>query len=363
MHNGINSRRKANKTQKFIINMQKYIRILALGIAASLSGVISSQAQLIDTESFNYPSSSGIIGQAQGGAGWVTMATSGNGLAGGNWSSKADVGGGFIGTGATPGSTIVSGLSYTDGNGNVLTTSGNSLSVVTTTGTTAQPELQTTSTFGALGAANTAAVGTLWVSYLWQGLNTTGNTLGATSGLYRQATVTFATGGVTGTASSGSERLDVGMPNVTAANQGTVNPNISLWTAGGSLPNTYSSIAPSQSGVAGNNGQTDFILMEFVLDNSTSTADTVNVWINPILGGVLGTPQLQYTAQDLTAINTIRIASQSTNTTEGYFSGQQFDELNIGDTVASVEPVPEPVTLTLAGLGGLALLGLKRKLA
>jgi hypothetical protein len=349
---------------KFIL--EKHSTILALAVAVSLTAALSARAQLVATDSINYNAGAYIIGQASGSPNWVTMAASGNGLAGGNWSSKSDVGGGYTGTGANPGSTIVSGsLHYTDGSGNVLITSGNSLSVVTTSGTTAQPELITTSTFGALGVANTAAPGTLWVSYLWQGLNTTGNTLGATTGLYRQATVTFATGGTSATASSGSERLDVGMPNITAANQGTVNPNISLWTAGGSLPNTFSSTAPQQSTVAANNGQTDFILMEFVLDNSSTTADTVNVWINPTLTGTtpVGSPNLTYAAQDFTAVNTIRIASQSTNTTEGNFSGQQFDELNIGDTVASVEPVPEPVTLTLAGLGGLALLGLKRKLA
>ena len=345
---------------------KKPLSILALGVGISLATAFSSHAQTIASDSINYTAGSYIVGQASGSPGWVTMNTAGNGLAGGNWSSKSDVGGGYTGTGANPGSVIVSGsLHYTDGSGNVLITSGNSLSVVTTSATTAQPELITASTFGALGAANTAAPGTLWVSYLWQGLNTTGNTLGATTGLYRQATVMFATGGASGTASSGSERLDVGMPNITAANQGTFNPNVSLWTAGGSLPNNYSSTAPQQSTVAANNGLTDFILMEFVLDNSSTTADTVNVWINPTLTGTtpVGSPNLTYAAQDFTAINTIRIASQSTNTTEGYFSGQQFDELNIGDTVASVEPVPEPVTLTLAGLGGLALLGLKRKLA
>ena len=339
--------------------MQKYLNTLAVTAAVSLCTSLTAQAQSIASESINYAPGSFIVGQASGSPGWTTMATSGNGLAGGNWSSKSDVGGGFTGTGATPGSTIVSGsLNYTDGMGNVLSTSGNSLSVVATTSTTAQPELQTTSTFGALAAANTAAAGTLWVSYLWQGLNTTGSG----SGLYRQATVTFATGGVSGTASSGSERLDIGMPNISAVNQGTVNPNISLWTAGGSLPNTYSSTAPLQSGVSANNGQAAFVLMQFVLDNTTTTADTVNIWINPILGGVLGTPQLQYTAQDFSALNTIRIASQSLNTTYGTVGGeQQIDEINVGNTVLDVEPVPEPATFALASLGGLALLALRRK--
>ena len=337
--------------------MKKTLGILALMVGVSLISALSARAQLNASDSINYPAGAYIIGQASGSSGWLTMATSGNGLAGGNWSSKSDVGGGFTGTGANPGSAIVAGLNYTDGNGNVLTTSGNSLSVITTTSTTAQPELISSSTFGVLGAANTAAPGTLWMSYLWQGLNTTGSG----SGLYRQATILFATGGVSGTASSGSERLDVGMPNISAVNQGTVLPNISLWDSGG-LGQHYTSTAPLQSGVSANNGLTAFILMQFIVDNSTSTADTVNVWINPILGGTLGAPNLTLASQELSAINAIRVASQSLNTTYGTVGGeQQIDEIRIGNTVLDVEPVPEPTIVALAGLGSLALLMLRRK--
>ncbi len=270
--------------------MQKYIRTLALTSVISLGASLTAQAQLIASESFNYTAGSSIIGQASGSPGWMTMNTSagGNGINGGNWTSKSDVGAGFTGNGANPGTAIVSGsLHYTDGSGNVLNTSGGSLTAESiANSTTAQPELGTTATFGALGAANTAASGTLWVSYLWQGLNTTGSG----SGLYRQATVMFVNGAASGTASGGSERLDIGMPNIYAANQGTVNPNISLWDSGG-LGQHYTSTAPLQSGVAANTigSSADFILMEFVLDNSSTTADTVNVWINPTLGGVLGT--------------------------------------------------------------------------
>lgn len=344
--------------------MQKYHNILALTAVVSLAASLTVQAQPIASEGFNYNPGSSIIGQASGSPGWMTMNTSagGNGINGGNWTSKSDVGAGFTGTGANPGSSIVSGsLSYTDGSGNVLSTSGGSLVAESiANSTTAQPEIGTTATFGALGAANTAASGTLWVSYLWQGLNTTGSS----SGLYRQGTVMFVNGAASGTASGGSERLDIGMPNIDSLNQGTVNPNISLWTAGGIAGGNGSlaSTAPLQSTVAANNGQADFILMEFVLDNTTTTADTVNVWINPTLGGVLGSPNLTWGSQDMSAINGIRISAQGLNTTYGSVGGEeQVDEINIGDTVASVEPVPEPASMALAGLGGLALLALKRQ--
>ncbi len=120
-------------------------------------------------------------------------------------------------------------MSYTDGSGNTLATSGGSLISATANSTTAQPERElTTGTFGALAAANTASAGTLWMSYPWQGLNTTGSG----SGLYRQSSMMFLQGATSG-AGTGSERLDIGMPNISAANQATVLPNLSLWVSGG----------------------------------------------------------------------------------------------------------------------------------
>lgn len=317
------------------------IAALSLGLLAT-----SAQAQLIASDSFNYAAGSGVIAtEGTGGTGW-----------GSGWVSKTDT------TSAPVSQVMASSLGYTDGLGNVLTTSGGSLISATTTTTTGQPQRQLPGTIGALSGATTAAgSGTLWVSYLWQGLNTTGSG----SGLYRQAIMMFINGATSAANGSGSERLDIGMPNISAVNQGTVNPNISLWTSGGISGGngTISSTAPVQSSVAANNGSTDFILMKFTVDSVTTTADTVQVWINPNLTGLqpVTAANLTWSLQDLSAINGMRVQSGALNTTYGSIGGtQQVDEFNVGNTVADVEPVPEPSSFALAGLAGLALVALRR---
>lgn len=333
--------------------MQKTLTVLSLTAGITLIATLSTQAQLIANESFSYASGSSVIStEGTGGTGW--------GFA---WNSKTDPSSNPT-AGYSLSQVAAASLSYTDGSGHTLTTSGGSLiSSAGTSTTTAQPEraLAAGVTFGSLAAANTADPGTLWVSYLWQGLNTS-----ATSGgLFRQSIMMFLTGAGSGTG-SGSERLDIGMPNISTANEATVNPNISLWTSGGSLPNNYGSTTPLQSTVSADNGATDFILMEFIVDNSTATADTVDVWINPTLNGTapVGTPNLTYALQDLSALDGLRVQSGGFNATYGSVGGaQQVDEINIGDTPFDVEPVPEPASMALAVLGGLALLGMRRKIS
>jgi hypothetical protein len=200
------------------------------------------------------------------------------------------------------------------------------------------------------------------MSYLWLGGNTS-----SSGSLFRQATMMFLKGASTSsTTPSGTEYMDVGMPNISAANVGTVNPNISLWSSSGNAGQILSSTAPLQSSVAANNGVTDFILIEMT---GTATAwgaagnsETMNVWINPILGGTLGTPNISYSGQDLSGINAIRIQGGGYNVTYGALPGEEaVDEINFGDTMADVEPVPEPASMALAALGGLALLALRRR--
>jgi hypothetical protein len=167
---------------------------------------------------------------------------------------------------------------------------------------------------------------------------------------------------------SGQERLDIGTPNISAANQGTVNPNISLWSANGIVGGNGSltSTAPLQSSVS-TYAATSFILIKFSLDNVTATADTVSVWINPTLTGAqpVGAADLTWTSQNWSDLNGIRIASNAGNATTGNVGGsQQVDELNIGNDVASVEnivAVPEPGTLAMAAMGGVAIMALIRR--
>jgi hypothetical protein len=172
----------------------------------------------------------------------------------------------------------------------------------------------------------------------------------------------------TSTSPGGTEYMDVGMPNISSANVSTVNPNISLWSSAGNAGQTLSSTAPLQSTVAANSSATDFILIEMTGTatawGASGNAETMNVWINPILTGTTpgGAPDITYSLQDLSVINAIRIQGGGFNATYGTLPGEEtVDEINFGDTAADVEPVPEPASMTLAALGGLALLALRRK--
>ncbi len=323
-------------------------RTLVLSLGTLLVANVSANAQVIASEGFNYNAGTAVIAtEGTGGTGWANP-----------WNSKSDT---------TQTVVSASSLSYTDGSGNTLATSGGSLIATTANATASQPERELTSTtFGALAAANPAAgaAGTLWMSYLWQGLNTTGSG----SGIYRQASMMFLQG-ATSAVGSGSERLDIGMPNISAANSATVNPNLSLWASGGLAGQTASSTAPVQSTVAANNGATTFVLIEMTMDNLTTTADTMSIWFNPTLTGAtpVGAANLTYSLADLSGLNGIRLQSGNLNTTFGTVGGQQqADEINFGDTAADVEPLavvntPEPGTVALAAIGGLAMLGLRRK--
>ena len=326
--------------------MKKYLNILALTAGASLVGAVSAQAQLFGYDGFNYNTGLGTIsGQLPGSGDWKFP-----------WFDKLN--------GGISGSTVQSGsLSYS-----TLPTTGNSVALSGAPGT-AYDQIGFNQTFGTYAnSLNTVAPGTLWMSYLWESGNT-GNLSSSFNNLFRQANLgLFVTGTATG---AGSEYLDVGMPNISDANASTVKPNISLWYGGHGLAGqTGSSTAPNlQSSVAADNFNVNFMLIEMVLDNNTTTADTINVWINPTLGADVTTvtPDLTYSLQDLSKLDTVRFQSGNNNTTYGGYGMQSFDELRVGTDMNSVETLtsatltPEPVSMALLGLGGLSLLLFRRK--
>ena len=313
--------------------MKKYLNILALTAGASLVGAVSAQAQLIAYDGFNYP---------QAAPGTFAGSSGGTGDWNGAWTDNNNL------------TAVVPGMSYS-----TLPVIGNSIAAQGTTATS-QAYRKLNSTFGAYANGNTSAPGTLWMSYLWASDNTgTLDPNGSGYNLFRQATMGLYQGT--------SEYADIGMPNISAVNAPTVNPNVSFWVSHGlSTGSSPGSTTPIQSGVAANNFNTDFILVQFLVDQSSATADTINIWINPTVGGVLGAPDMTYAGQDFSGINAFRISSNNSNATYGGAGIQNVDELRLGWTADAVETmsvanVPEPASMALLGFGGLSLLLFRRK--
>jgi hypothetical protein len=338
---------------------QKRLEIMALMSLAALVLSTTARAQVIAQDDF----SEGTVGNeifetGTAGSGWAN-----------EWADKNNL------------DRVQSGpLGYTDGNGTVLNTSSfssspNSLQSygAANPGTSSsEPERTLSSTIGADALANTADADTMWVSFLWQGNNTS-----ATGSLFRQASFMFLSGASSSSTSpGGTELMDIGMPNISSTTVSTLNPNISMWFANGNVPTAIPSTAPLQSTWAANNNQTYFILVELTgaAANWSTTAnggagETVNVWVDPLLNGATPTESadLTYTGQNLAGVNAIRIQGGGYNATYGTLPGEEtVGSVIFGDTIADVEPgflapVPEPGTLALAGLGGLGLLAFRRR--
>lgn len=297
----------------------------------------SAKAQLIVYDGFNYTAATGIAGQSGGDStGWASP-----------WGTTS--------AGYQIGTNTAAGLTYGD-----LATDGGALQVgypqpgVPGGNTTATPQRTLPDTLGDLAAANTADVGTLWLSFLIY------NPTYPTTTYYRQSNLGFFSGAAsTGTGGGGTEKADLGLANGSA----TVGTDFSAW--GG----TVTAAAPNQSTVSAFSASVQFVLVEMVVDNTTA-ADTYYAWFNtdPSTFSInadapdISTASVTNSGADLSSVNALRFQAGNANG-NGTNAFYTVDEVRLGDSFADVTPTPEPATVTLAALGGMALFVLRRKRA
>jgi hypothetical protein len=310
--------------------------VVAVSLVALLGAGNSAKAQVISYDGFNYPAGTGNAGDTGGDStGW-----------GGPWASST--------AGSQIQTNTASGLTYGD-----LTTDGGALQVGAPqpgapigTATAAVAQRLLPDTLGDLAAANG---GSLWLSFLIYNPAYPTNT--AASIYNRQSNLGFFSGATSGGA-NGSEKSDLGLDNTSA----TVAPNFATW--GG----TISASTPNMSTVSAFSGSVQFVLIEMFVDQTTAV-DTYYAWfnLNPSTFSInadapsISTANLTNSGADLTSVNALRFQAGgfNANGTNAFYT---VDEIDLGDSFASVTPTPEPATMTLAAIGGTAaLLALRRR--
>ncbi|MFK5893547.1 MAG: hypothetical protein QM504_10035 [Pseudomonadota bacterium] len=234
--------------------------------------ISNSQAQLIAYDGFDYSLDDSLTG-LDGGSGWATAWTSNSG------SGK-----------------IVSGLNYSDANGNQLVREGNAYEV--------NPSIffyqtlrDTTTTFGTGGT-------TVWLSFIIQQANVSTGT--------NYATVTLGTGF-------------------------TFDSNAMIGGIGGNPSHSFiGNFYGSSGGVSDLSNtlglsESTFLVLRF--DFSESGNDSLSLWFNPILDNTIGDPLLTYSGKNYAEmISGITIA-------HGDFRNFVYDEIRIGIDYASVSPI------------------------
>lgn len=291
-----------------------------LAVPAALLACASVHAQLISSETF-----SGYTVGTQ-----VTADTPSPTVAGytGDWTS--------VDFGSLHPTTTAGSLSY--GGAGYAASSGNHIAVPTYS--------------GGIGAGNSGrmyrlldssttvtstTVGTLYLSWLYQ------------------------TGNEDGTAGTVYQTLD--LYNGSGNSNGPRAFNAGLTTNGGQSGNQYDfgvNEAYTSTGVTADSGVHLFVI-EFNL-SATAGQDSVTVWLDPTLGA--GTPSggITVSGQDI-AFDHLAISDYASSGSIG--NSGAWSDIRFGTTFDSVTiaPVPEPSTMALAGLGGLALLFLSKRKA
>jgi len=318
--------------------LRKQISGLAIAIVGSLAIASSASAQVIVYDGINYPNAGpfgmSIAGQSGGDStGW-----------GGPWASST--------AGSKIATNTVTGLFYGG-----LSVDGGAVQVGAPqpgpgTSTAAVAQRLLPNTLGSLAAANN---GVLWLSFLIYNPVYPTNTSG-TSLFYRQSNLGFFSGATSGGA-NGSEKADLGMDNTSA----TVPPVFAAW--GG----TVTGAAPNQSTVSAFSPDTQFVLMELVVDN-TAAVDTYYAWFNTdpsLFANNANTPSISTASvtnsgADLSSVNALRFQAGgfNGNGTNAFFT---VDEIRLGDSFMDVTPTPEPATMALFGIGAVGMTLLIRR--
>ena len=284
----------------------KPLAVTACGILALTC--LNIHAQLISSESF-----SGYTVGTQ-----VTSDTPSPTVAGytGNWTA---VDFGTVHPTTTAGSLAYGGAGY-------AASTGNNIAVPTYSGAIAAGNSgRMYRLLDSTTAVTSSTVGTLYLSFLYQ----SGQQGGAT--VYQMLSLSHT---------------DTSDPN-TAFTAG-------LTTNGGQTGNQYNfgvnNANYTSTGVAANTGVHLFVA-EFNL-SATAGGDSVTVWLDPTLGTGDPTGGITVSGQDITFD---RLAISDYASTGSIGNSGAWDNIRFGTTFDAVT-VPEPSTLALAGLGGLALL-------
>lgn len=105
---------------------------------------------------------------------------------------------------------------------------------------------------------------------------------------------------------------------------------------------------------------TTFLMVLRIDFNASGANERLRLYVNPTLGTEPLTAQVDGTTTSSFQINKLDIAGGQTGGGNTVSKGW-FDEIRFGTTYADVTPVPEPATLALLSLGGLAVLFLRRR--
>lgn len=276
-------------------------KLAVLAAAASVFIGTSAHAALLAYEGFDY--TTGTIAGKNGGTGFAEA-----------WGSIS--GGGNI-------NVVTTQLNYTDGNSNALDTLGNSVYIDRSTRSVSRLLDQTYSS------------GVVWLSFLIQPNSAIfGSDPQNTGSSFRLVLLSGTT-----------ERLQAGNRNNSSTVYGI---------------SGFSQTGNSTVSVLGN---TDVQFM--VVRYEFGAAGSVHLFMNPDLDTE---PALVDADAALTGIaaamsfNTIRLQTLAADiSTETSRSRGRFDEIRLGETYFDVTAIPEPASLSLLGLGGIALLRRRRQ--